>query len=163
MQYANATSAEVKKAQVPHNLYVTGLFIFDLLMTPGIIALKIGMLGLLIPLFFSGSLITYVYLRSRKTTSWFVDMHWKLTFARAQWLMIGYAVSGTLIFLAWLISLASHDPNMGHIIWTALTRVALMPTLIMVLVTAVLEASSIPLVIKREVPDKFAAKYPPPA
>jgi hypothetical protein len=163
MQYANATNTEVKKAQIPHNLFVTGLFMFDLLMTPAILALKIGMIGLLIPLFFSGSLIAYVYVRSKQSTTWFVDMHWKLTFARAKWLMMGYAVSATLILVAWLISLTSNDPNMGHIIWTALTRIALMPTLILVLVTAVLEASSIPMVTKREVPDKLAASFPPPA
>ena len=163
MRYANATSTEIRKAQFPHNLFVTGLFLFDLLMTPGILALKIGMIGLLIPLFFSGSLIAYVYVRSRQTTTWFVDAHWKLTFTRAKLLMIGYAISATLIFVAWLISLASHDPNMGHIIWTALTRIALMPTLILVLVTAVLEASSIPMVVRREVPDKLAASFPPPA
>lgn len=162
MRYAAATSAEVKQAQFPHNLFVSGLFMFDLLMTPAVLALKVGMVGLLIPLLCSGTLIAYIYLRSKKTTTWFVDMHWKLAFARAQWLMAGYAISAALILVAWLVSLAAHDPNMGHILWTALTRIALMPTLILVLVTAVLEASAIPLVTKREVPDKLAASFPPP-
>ena len=44
---------------------------------------------------------------------------------------------------------------MQHILWTALTRIALMPTLILVLITAVLEASAIPMASKREVPDKL--------
>jgi hypothetical protein len=38
-----------------------------------------------------------------------------------------------------------------------------MPTLILVLITAVLEASAIPMAAKREVPDKLAASFPPPA
>jgi len=162
MQYANASNAEAKQAQFPHNLFVTGLFLFDLLMTPAVLALKIGMVGLLIPLLCSGSLIVYIYLRSKKTTTWFVDVHWKLAFVRAQWLMTGYAISAALIFVAWLISISSNDHNMQHILWTALTRIALMPTLILVLVTAVLEASAIPLAAKREVPDKLAASFPPP-
>jgi len=163
MQFEDTTDAEVKKAQFPHNLFVAGLFMFDLLLTPAVIALKIGMLGLFIPLLCSGALIAYIYLRSKKTTTWFVDVHWKLTFKRAQWLMIGYAISAVLILLAWLISLTAHTPDMGRIVWTALTRIALMPTLITVLITAVLEASAIPLAAKREVPDKLAASFPRPA
>ena len=163
MQYAAATEAEVKQAQVPHNLFISGVFFFDLLMTPAVLALKIGMIGLLIPLLLSGALIAYIYLRSRKTTSWFVDMHWKLSFSRARLLMLGYAISAVLIFFAWLISISMHDHNMGHIIWTALTRVALMPTLILVLVTSVLEFGSYAQTSKREVPDKLAASFPPPA
>jgi hypothetical protein len=108
-------------------------------------------------------LLAYIYLRSKKTTTWFVDVHWKLAVSRARLLLIGYALTAALIFIAWLISLASSDHNMRHIIWTALTRIALMPTLILVLATAVLEASAIPMVTKREVPDKLAASFPPPA
>ncbi len=163
MQYAAATEAEIKQAQFPHNLFITGLFLFDLLMTPAVLALKVGMVGLLIPLLSSGSLIAWIYLRSKKTTTWFVDAHWKLAFSRARLLMMGYAVSAALIFIAWLVSLSSHDPNMQHILWTALTRVALMPTVILVLITAVLEFGSYAQATKREVPDKLAANFPPPA
>ncbi len=163
MQYADATDAEVKQAKFPHNLFVTGLFLFDLMMTPAVIVLKIGMIGLIIPLLCSGLLISYIYLRSLKTTSWFVDMHWKLAYSRGLWLLMGYAISATLILVAWLLSLTTHDHNMQHILWTALTRIALMPTLILVMVTAVLEASAIAQVTKREVPDKLAASFPPPA
>jgi hypothetical protein len=164
MRYENATPEEVRLAQSPHNLFISGLFLFDLLMTPAILALKIGMIGLLIPLVCSGSLIAYIWLRSRKTTSsWFVDMHWKITFARSKILMLGYAISGTLIFVAWLIDLSMQDARMGNIILTALTRVGLMPTVILVLVTAVLEFGSYAQAGKREVPDKLAAKFPQPA
>ena len=163
MQYADASDAEVKQAQFPNNLFVTGLFMFDLLMTPAVLALKVGMIGLLIPLLLSGSLIAYIYLRSRKTSTRFVDAHWKLAYARARLLMAGYVISALLVFTAWLISLASHDPNMQHILWTALTRIALMPTLIMVMVTAVLEFGASAMAAKREVPDKLAAGMQPPA
>jgi hypothetical protein len=163
MKYENATADEVKKAQAPHNLFVSGLFLFDLMMTPAVLALKAGLVGLLVPLLCSLGLLAYIYLRSKKTTTWFVDVHWKLAVSRARLLLIGYALTAALIFIAWLISLASSDHNMRHIIWTALTRIALMPTLILVLATAVLEASAIPMVTKREVPDKLAASFPPPA
>jgi hypothetical protein len=162
MRYENATAAEVKLAQAPHNLFVSCLFLFDLMMTPAVLALKVGLVGLLFPLLCSCSVLAYIYLRSKKTTTWFVDAHWKLSFSRAKLLLLGYTLTGTLIFIAWLISFASSDHNMRHIIWTALTRIALMPTLILVMITAVLEFSASAQAVKREVPDKLAAKFPAP-
>ena len=159
MQF-EATATEIRQAQVPHNLFVSGLFLLDLLMTPAIIVLNVGMTGLLIPLFSSLALIGYIYLRSRKTTGWFADAHWRLTFKHSQWLMMGYAASALLILFAWLISQAAHEASMKHILWTALTRIALMPTLIAVMVTAVMEASAIGLATKREVPDKIVRVFP---
>jgi len=141
---------EIKQAQLPHNLFISGLFIFDLLMTPAVIVLDVGMAGIFIPLLCSIALIAYIYLRSKKTTSAFVDAHWLLAFKHGKWLLLGYAVSATLIFAAWLISLNARDAHMGHIIWTALTRIALLPTLIIVMVTAVMEASALSSASKRE-------------
>ncbi|HCJ50978.1 MAG TPA: hypothetical protein DHV67_03860, partial [Gallionella sp.] len=90
MQF-QASETEITQAQLPHNLLIAGLFAFNLLMAPAVLALKIGMVGLLIPLFSSSALVAYLYWRSKKTTRWFVDMHWKLAFSHSQWLMIGYA------------------------------------------------------------------------
>lgn len=156
-----AGDKEIRQAQTPHNLFIIGLFVFDLFMTPAMIGLKIGMAGLLVPLVCSSALIGYIWLRSRKAASWFVGVHWKLAFARGKLLMLGYAVSAALVFIAWLVSSASDDANMSSILWTALTRVALMPTLILVMVTAVMEFGSYAQAGKREVPDKLAAKFPP--
>jgi hypothetical protein len=163
MKYEKATPDEVRLAQAPHNLLISGVFLFNVLAAPAVLALKIGMIGLLIPLLLSGALIAYIYLRSRKTTTWFVDVHWKLSFSRSKLLLLGYAITTALIFLAWLISISTKDHNMSHIILTALTRVALVPTVIMVLATAVMEFGSFAQAGKREVPDKMAAKFPPPA
>lgn len=150
------SSAEVKQAQAPHNLFISGLFMFNLLMTPAIIALKIGMVGLFIPLICSGSLISYIYWRGKKASSSFVASHWKLAYKHGLLLFFGYAISGVLISIAWLVSLNMHDANMGHILWTALTRIALVPTLIFVMVTMVMEFSAFSSAAKREIPAKGA-------
>lgn len=147
---------EARQAQLPHNLFIAGLFVFDLLMTPAIIGLKIGMIGMLIPLLLSCSLIAYLYLRSRRTVSEFVDAHWQLAFRRGKLLMLGYAVSAALIFIAWLVSLTARDASMAHIMWIALTRVALVPTLIFVMITAMLEFGAYVQAGKREMPGSKA-------
>lgn len=162
MRHEAASKEERRQAQVPHNLFIIGVFAFDLLMTPAMIGLKIGMIALLIPLFCSGALLAWIYLRGRTHSDWFIRMHWLQAWARGRFLLLGYAVSGTLILLAWLLSLNSSDAHMGHILWTALTRVALLPTLIMVMVTAVMEFSAASQAAKGEVADDLAARFPPP-
>lgn len=164
MQYPAATVQERKDAQSPHNAYILGLFLFDLFMTPAVIGLKIGMIGLLIPLFFSGALIAYIWMRSRSgALPWFVAAHWKLAFRRCRILMLGYALTAVLVFVAWLLSSISDDHNMAQIMWTAMTRIALMPTLITVMITAVLEFSATAQALKGEVPDKITNAFPPPS
>ena len=159
MQF-EVSAAQVRQAQVPHNVFVSGVLLFHLLLTPAVITLKVGMIGLLIPLACSLLMMAYIFVRSRKTTTWFVDAHWRLTFQHAQWLMIGYAVSATLIFLAWLISSTAGADSMKHIMWTAMTRIAVIPTLIAVMITSVTEASAVAVAARGEVPDKILKTFP---
>ncbi|MDD2700613.1 MAG: hypothetical protein PHH36_05180 [Sideroxydans sp.] len=149
-------------AQNPHNIFILGLFAFDLFMTPAVLAMKLGMISLLIPLLFSGSLMAYINWRSKQDAVWFVQMHWRLAWTRCRILLIGYAISATLILFAWLLSNISSDPHMASIIWTALTRIALMPTLVIVLVTSVMAFNGYAMAQKGELPDKLVAKFPPP-
>ncbi|GAB4122729.1 MAG: hypothetical protein Fur0040_03610 [Sideroxydans sp.] len=162
MQFS-ASAEQKQRAQTPHNLFISGSFFSHLLLAPAAIVLDIGMAGLLLPLLCTLLLTGGIYLRSRRRGDWFVDSHWRLSWARCRVLLYGYAFSGALIVLAWLLSLNASDVHMGHIFWTALTRVALVPTLIIVMVTAVLEFSAYAQAGKGEVPDTLAARYPPPA
>lgn len=146
------SETEKKLAQAPHNLFITSAFLFDLLMTPAAIAVNIGMYGLLLPLVCSLSVVAYIYKRSRSSgQAGFVNAHWRLAFRRCQWLMAGYGVTAALILLAWLLSLTT-QAAMQHILWTALTRIAILPTLIAVMVTLVMEASAMSQASKGEAP-----------
>jgi hypothetical protein len=162
MHYDNASTEDVKRAQAPHNLFISGALLIDLMMTPAMLVLKIGMAAMLIPLACSAALMAYIFWRSRQSTRWFVDAHWRLSFRRCMLLAAAYGVSALLILIAYLVSQANSDHNMQHILWTALTRVALMPTLIMVLATCVMEFSASAMALKGEVPDKLAAVFPAP-
>ncbi len=161
--HLEVTAPQIRLAHAPHNLFIAGIFLFDLLMPPAVIVLKLGMAGIFVPLLCSGTLIVYIYRRSRQSTDWFADMHWKLSWQRGRLLLIGYGISGVLILIAWLVSQMAGAPSMAQIMWTAMTRIALVPTLIFVMVTAVLEASAIGQASNGEVPDNLAARFPPPA
>ena len=161
MQF-QANIAQVKQAEKPHNLMLAVVFLLNLLMTPAVIGLKLGMWGLLIPVISSCMVISYIYLRSRSSRDWFVDVHWKLSLSNSRWLLRGYAASAALVFLAWLIAQAAQQNSMKQIIWTALTFIAILPSIAGVMVTALSSASGVSLAGKRQVPDPFAAKFPPP-
>jgi len=160
----NFEISEEKKrlARVPHNLFVLNILLFNLLLTPAAIVLDVGMYGFLIPLICSLSVILYIYLRSYKQDDWYVEMHWRLSFRRCQFLMIGYAVTALLVAVAWLISLSANDAKMAEIMFTAISRVAVVPTLLAVMATVVLEAGGYHLINSGKVPDWLIKKFPPP-
>jgi len=161
MQF-QANVAQIKQAEKPHNLMLAVVFGLNLLMTPAVIGLNLGMWGLLVPVVSSCMVIGYIYLRSRSSRGWFVDVHWKLSLSNSRWLLRGYAVSAALVLLAWLVAQAAQQNSMKHIIWTALTFIAILPSIAGVLVTAISPASAASMAGQRQVPDPFAAKFPPP-
>lgn len=153
---------EKRSARAPHTIFVLNVLFFNLLMTPAAIVLDVGMYGFLMPLLCSLSVITYIYIRSNRQTNWFVDMHWRLSFRRCLLLMAGYGMTALLIIMAWLISLSASDARTGEIMFTAISRVAVVPTLLAVMATIVLEAGGHHLINSGTVPDWLVNKFPPP-
>ena len=158
-----ASKAEVRLAQIPHNRFIFGLLLFNLLLPSAIIGLRIGLIGVLIPLSCTLALIGHIYQRSRKTTTWFVDSHWRLSFKHGKWLMLAYGASALLFLVAWLASLMAHGSSMESIMMKAMSIVALVPAFLGVLISAVMEGIALSHALKREVPDGIVKKFPPPA
>jgi hypothetical protein len=155
------SDSEKKLARWAHDLFVLNIFFFHLLLTPATIMLGIGLKGLLIPLALSLSVITYIYYRGRREPSWFVAAHWRLAFRRCKLLLIGYAITAAILLLVEVLTLGMKDAHMGQILVTVVTRIAIMPTLILVMVTVVMEASATSLVSKGDVPEKIIKEFPP--
>ena len=160
--FVNASDISRKKAKSAHELYLINILFFHLLLTPASIALDIGYYGLLLPLLFSSMVISYIYLQGKRLDDWFIMVHWKLSFRRCRLLMIGYALSLAIFAVGFLISLGIEKESMQHIMLTVFTRIAIMPTLIMVMITAVIEAGSINQAVNGEVLDKLVRDFPPP-
>lgn len=156
------TDAEKKRARWAHDLFVLNILFFHLLLTPATIVMGVGHIGLLLPLALSASVIAFIFYRSRKDPSWFVEAHWRLAFNRTKLLMMGYAGSLLVFGIGWLITLGVEQESMRQIMFTVFTRIAIMPTLIMAMISVVLEASATGLVSKGEVPDKIVQAFPPP-
>lgn len=153
---------EQKRARAPHNLFVINILLFHLMLAPAAIVIDVGRYGMLLPLLFSAAVIFYIYIRSRRSDAWFVAAHWKLAFRRCLLLMLGYAVTAIFLLVAWLVTMGMADATMKDILNTAITRIGIMPTLIMAMVTVVLEAGGLNQVARGEVPDGVVAAFPPP-
>ncbi len=154
-----------KRAKTPHELFVINLFAFHLLLAPAAIALDIGRFALLVPLFLSSLVITFIYLRGRAlkaSAPWFVAAHWGFAFRRCLLLMGGYAGSAGVFALAWLLTSGSDSHTQGLLL-TVFTRIAVMPTFILILITFFLESGAINQAVRGELPDAMVQRMPPPS
>ena len=152
-----------KRARWPHDLFVLNILFFHLLLTPATIFLGVGHKGLLLPLALSGLVIATIYYRGKTEEKWFAAAHWRLSFKRCKLLMAGYLGSGAIFLLGWFVAQGAQSDSMQDIMFTVFTRIAVMPTLIMVMITVVLEAAATGMVSRGEVPDSIAKTFPPPS
>jgi hypothetical protein len=151
-----------KRAKAPHELSMVNLVGCHLLAAPASIVLDIGYLGFLIPLFLSFSVIGFIWYRAGVETDpadWFVKAHWRLSANRTRILLVGYTISALILGMA---VLATSGSSKSDIIMVAITRVAVVPTLITVMICFVLESGSIYQAGRGEVPDGIIKRMPPP-
>lgn len=124
------------------------------------------LLGVLVPLAVSLSIVAYSFVNAKKTAAagpWFVAAHWRLATARYKILLIAYVVGAALIGLGWLLSKGQTDPRMEELMFIALQRVAIAPILLSLMALIMLESGSLSQAGRGEVPDGILKRYPPPA
>lgn len=151
-----------KKAKSPHELFMLTLLVFNLLAAPASIALNVGLIGLLIPLALTLCVVAFIWIRAGRAWDhdpWFQVAHWKLAASRTKILLIGYTISAVIIGFAFL---ATSGSDKAGIMMVALTRVAIVPSLLVVMVCFVLESSGILMAGKGELPNRMVKKFPPP-
>jgi hypothetical protein len=161
-----------RKAKTPHELSMFNLMFFHLLLGALTLVLVLndspimhvlGHWSVVLPLSVSLSVIAYIHLRALRAPGhahWFVAAHWRLARQRTLVLLAGYAITGAVVALAFVVSSGS---SMGAILFVALTRVSVVPTLLVVMVCFVLESGSIYQAGRGEVPDGLVRRFPPPA
>lgn len=123
---ANVDSDTLKKARLPHNIFMLNLALVHLLQTPAVIALDIGISGMLLPLTISLLIILYTALHSKKIQTsehTFVYNHWKLALKRYRLLLLAYVITAGLIILGWILAMSSPDENMREILHTVFIRI----------------------------------------
>ena len=155
----------IKPAKAAHELFMVNLGSL-LLLGPMAVFLGIGRLGIVLPIIVSLLFILYTYLKTGRLAGngpWFVQMHWQLALRNYRILAIGFALTLVFLLFSWglELSLDAHSPS--HFLAVALTRIGVMPTIIMIFACFVIENGALNQVLRHEVPDKLVAAYPPPA
>ena len=152
------------RAKNAHELFILNLIAFHLLLAPAAIALGIGAWALLLTPLFSLPVLGYIFLRSRRAETrdpWFVMVHWKVAVQRAKLLLISYAVTAVILLVVFVLTQGA-EGSMQEILFTVFTRVGVMPVVITVFVTFVLESSALNQAGQGEVPDRLVQRYPAP-
>ncbi|MBF0471189.1 MAG: hypothetical protein HQL48_07405 [Gammaproteobacteria bacterium] len=155
---------ERRQARKPHDLFMISLG-GQLLLGPAAIFLEIGRIALLLPLSFSLLFFLWSWRESKRCEqgkSWFVASHWRLALSRYRLLYIGYAITTLFLLLGWLLSVTIDPHSPQKFLAVALTRIGVMPTIIMVLVTLVMENMGLNMAQQGELPQKMVDRYPPP-
>jgi len=146
------------------------MFLFNLPAVAGTLAYTIGhspllLWGVAAALAISLLIIGYTHWRAARAVQeehWFVMVHWRLSVGRTSLLLIGYAVMAAIIGAGVLIGSGMADRNMQTIMTTVFTRIGVVPALILILVTAILEGQAMHLVNNAIAPGGMAKRYPPP-
>ena len=151
-----------KRGKTPHELSMLNLVACHLIAAPASIVLDVGFLGFLIPLMLSLSVIAFIWYRATAgagNDSWFVAAHWRLSANRTRILLVGYTISAVVLGMAML---ATSGNDKANIMMVAISRVAVVPTLLTVMICFVLESGSIYQAGRGEVPDGLVRRMPPP-
>lgn len=156
--------ALIKPAKAAHELFMVNLGTL-LLLGPMAIFLGIGRLGIVVPILVSLLFILYTYLKHRSLAqrgAWFVRMHWQLALRNYRLLGIGFVLTLLFLLLSWGLEQAIEPHSPSHFLAVALTRIGVMPTIIMIFACFVIENGALNQVLRHEVPDKLVKAYPPP-
>jgi len=163
--FFQVSKTERKKAKTAHEVFMLNLVISHLFMAPASIALQIGVMGFLIPLVFSLSIIAFISWRSKQLanqSSWFVHTHWRLAAKRTRLLLIAYVISAGIIAIGFFVAANTDVKTTQDIMLTIFSRLAVVPVLIMVMICFVLESGSIYQTTRGEVPDNCIKHFPAP-
>ncbi len=137
--------ASVLPASLPHERMMLNLALFHILLP--IVALASGLLLPLLSLALAGSLISIAwigwYARHHAFAADLLKQHWQLAWRHCRWLLYAYGASAFIMLLGGLLSLLQADNNMASIILVIFSRLAVVPTLLMVLLLFVLETSAL--------------------
>ena len=137
--------ADMLPASVPHERMMVNLAVFHMLIP--IIALASGIVIPLLSLALVGSLISIAwigwYARYHHFANEHQRMHWQLAWRHCRWLLYAYGVSALIMVLGAGISHVQADHNMASIILVIFSRLAVVPTLLMVLLLFVVETGAL--------------------
>jgi hypothetical protein len=146
--------SQLRQAKTPHELSLFNLMFFHLLLGAGTVVVlltraeilqDLGGAAYLLPLSASLSVIGLIHFRAhqaRQRDPWLIAAHWQIAMRRSRLLLIAYGLTGLVIGAGFLVASGVDKKAMQDIILTIASRIGAVPTLLMVMVSFVLESGS---------------------
>ncbi|HDY84909.1 MAG TPA: hypothetical protein ENI26_14205 [Methylophaga aminisulfidivorans] len=134
--------SEQAKAVIPHQLLIFNLLVFNIMLP--IAALLNSMERVLLPIAITCSLsiIFFIWYRAKFThQTLLINAHWNIVWKRCRIVLIAYSISLSIELLSTLMTSFQTDPQLRSIMMIAFTRIAIVPTLL--IVTPLLISSTI--------------------
>jgi len=158
----NTMEKEDKRAAYPHEFLMMNLSIFHLLIP--LVALSSDYINTILIASLTGSILTLLWIvkKARLTCcaaskdSALVKAHWQQAWKRSQFLLIGYAISASILLLGWLFASSQSDPNMFSILLAVFSWIAAIPLIFIIFGLFVLSTVSSARAKRGEFPKKSA-------
>ena len=155
---------EIKKANVPHELFLTNLVGNHILMAiaAGGVAGNIPWIMALIPLI-SFSILGFTLWRARrslKTDPWYVMCHWQVCARRSRIFISMLLMLLTITLLGWVGY--TYGGMMKEMVWALIGGVGILPVMATVLVLIIIESDTLYHANQAKLPDWVVERFPNP-
>ncbi len=145
IEFIEPNEAEIKAAQMPHNIFLTNLIVNHILLFTGISAFgpRFFIFMLFVPMF-SIATLSYIFYRAYKIKqedSQFVFIHWQI--ARRWSVLFSYVLLllTSVSFLGWLAN--TYLGLMKEAVYGFIGGLGLLPTMLSVFILLVIESDSL--------------------
>jgi len=154
----DVTAKDIKKARVPHEVFLTNLIFNHVLVLVAVLsASSLTHFIIVIPIF---SFVSLAYLfwgaqRAKTRAGWYVNAHWQIAAKRSRFFLIMLTVMGSLLLLIYLASGGDMKPQ--H--W-AFGGAAFLPIMVSVLGLIIFESESLHQAKTGVLPDWVRERFP---
>jgi hypothetical protein len=155
---------EIKKANVPHEWFLTNLIGNHILMAvaAGGVAGTFPWVMAIIPAI-SFSILSYILWRARRSRSvdpWYVMCHWQLCARRSRILIAMLVLLLIIMTLGWVGY--TYAGMMKEAVWALVVGVGILPVMVTILVLVIIESDSLYHANQAKLPKWVVERYPNP-
>lgn len=155
---------EIKKANVPHEIFLTNLIGNHILMTvaAGGVAGSFPWVMAVIPVI-SFSLLGYILWRARRSLTrdpWYVMCHWQVTARRARIFIVMLALLLIAFTLGWIGY--TYGGMMKELVFALIAGTGILPVMVTVLVLVIVESDALYHANQAKLPKWVVELYPNP-
>lgn len=157
MKY-DVSPVDLKKARVPHEVFLTNLIFNHILVFVAIISASSLLHFIIIIPIFSVLSLLYIFWgaqRAKRNASWYVSGHWQIAARRSRFFLLMLSVMGSLLGIIWLVA----EGNMRPQHW-AFSGASFLPIMISVLGLIIFESESLHQAKLAILPDWVSKRFP---